>query len=322
MSSLTEPPSAPPAPRTGWRPSRTLTRRVLWANLVGQVVIVVTGGAVRLTGSGLGCSTWPECEPGEFTPVLHEATTWHPLIEFANRTLTGVLVLLAVATAVVVLRGPRRPRSVRLLALVPLIGVLLQAVVGGISVLVDLHPAVVGSHFLISMVLVAASAALVLREAQPDGPARVVVGARARTLSLVLVPLGVAVLGLGVVVTGSGPHSGDDDAASRWALDPAAISRVHSLSVWLYTAVLVAVLLLLRREATTGDGPVVDAHRATRVLLAVTLAQALIGYVQYLTGLPELLVAAHMLGACLLVMAQTAQLAAQTVRGPVRAAVA
>lgn len=324
MSSLTQPPAAPSSPAAGragasttapgdrrW-PSRRLTRRVLWANLVAQVVIVVTGGAVRLTGSGLGCSTWPQCEPGEFTPVLHEATSWHPVIEFANRTLTGVLVVLAVAAAVVVLRGPRRPLGVRLLAVAPLLGVVVQAVVGGMAVLVDLHPAVVGSHFLISMALVAVSTTLVLREAQPDGPARTVVDPPARGLSLLLVPLATVVLALGVVVTGSGPHSGDDDAAYRFALDPAAISKVHALSVWAYVAVVVAVLVLLRRAAAAGapSGPA----RATRVLLVVTLAQGLIGYVQYLTDLPALLVGAHMLGASLLVVAQTAQLSAQRER--------
>lgn len=316
MSSLTQPPTATASPAGRLRPSRAVTRRVLWANLVGQVVIVVTGGAVRLTGSGLGCSTWPQCEPGEFTPVLHEATTWHPLIEFANRTLTGVLVLLAVGAALVVLRGPRRPLGVRVLALAPILGVLVQAVVGGMAVLVDLHPAVVGSHFLLSMVLVAVSAALVLREAQPDGPATLVVGARARQLSLVLVPLAVLVLALGVVVTGSGPHSGDDDAAYRFALDPAAISRLHAASVWAYLAVLVAVVVLLRRAAADGAGAADTdpARRASQVLLGVALAQGLIGYVQYLTDLPVLLVGAHMLGASLLVVAQTAQLATQSRR--------
>lgn len=328
MSSLTQPPAAPSSPPASpaaapaarrW-PSRRLTRRVLLANLVAQVVIVVTGGAVRLTGSGLGCSTWPQCEPGEFTPVLHEATTWHPIIEFANRTLTGVLVVLAVAAALVVLRGPRRPLGVRLLALAPLLGVVVQAVVGGMAVLVELHPAVVGSHFLISMALVAVSTALVLREAQPDGPALTVVDPGARRLSLLLVPLAAIVLALGVVVTGAGPHSGDDDAAYRFALDPAAISKVHALSVWTYVAVVVAVLVLLRRAVAAGapSGPA----RATLVLLVVTFAQGLIGYVQYLTDLPAVLVAAHMLGACLLVVAQTAQLSAQRERAIAEPAVA
>lgn len=316
MSSLTQPPATASAPTEGpgrarW-PSRSLTRRVLWANLVAQVVIVVTGGAVRLTGSGLGCSTWPQCEPGEFTPVVHEATSWHPIIEFTNRTLTGVLVVLAVAAALVVLRGPRRPIGLRLLALAPLLGVVVQAVVGGMAVLVDLHPAVVGSHFLISMALVAVSTALVLRAAQPDGPVRTVVDPRTRWLSLLLVPLATVVLALGVVVTGSGPHSGDDDAAYRFALDPATISRVHALSVWAYVAVVVAVLVLLRRAAAPGASSA--PARATLALLVVTLAQGGIGYVQYLTGLPVVLVGVHMLGASLLVVAQTAALCAQRER--------
>ncbi|NTW39321.1 MAG: cytochrome oxidase assembly protein [Cellulomonadaceae bacterium] len=302
MSSTASP--AAPETRLGaprrWAPSPTWVRRILLANLVGQVVIVVTGGAVRLTGSGLGCSTWPQCEPGQFTPVLHEAASWHPFIEFGNRTLSGVLVMLGIATAWAVLSQHRSP-GLRLLSLAPLIGVLAQAVLGGLTVLVDLNPALVGSHLLISMLLIAASTALVLREREPDRPTRPLVDRRTTLLTAALVPLTAVVLALGVVVTGSGPHSGDEDAAYRFALDPVMVARLHSASVWAYLAVVVAVLVLARRAVAP------PAIRAATILLGVALAQGLIGYVQYLTGLPVVLVGAHMLGASLLVVAQTAQ---------------
>lgn len=274
-------------------------RRTLLANLVAQVVIIVTGGVVRLTGSGLGCSTWPQCEPGQFTPVRHEATSWHPVIEFGNRTLTGVLVVVALATAVLVWRNRDRALSYRLLGLVPLVGVLVQAVVGGLTVLVDLHPAVVGSHMLISMALVAASTALLVRHQEGDGAAQPLVGPRTRSLSRALVVACGVVLMLGAVVTGSGPHSGDEDVAYRFAFDPAEISRAHSASVWLYVVGVVALLLAVHRTATAPD-----ARRAVATLLAVTLLQGVVGYVQYFTGLPAVLVAVHMLGAALLVVAQ------------------
>ncbi len=237
------------------RPSPRATRTALWANLVGQVAIVVTGGAVRLSGSGLGCSDWPQCEPGQFTPVRHEATDLHPFIEFANRTLTGVLVLLAVAALWVVWRQPGRLRSLKLLAVVPLLGVLAQAVIGGLTVLVDLSPAWVGSHLLISMMLIAASTVLVLREPQPDRPSRWAVDGVARALTVALVPAVTAVLALGTVVTGSGPHSGDDDAAYRYAVDPLLITKAHSLTVWAFLAVLLGLLFALRHTAAQKGNP-------------------------------------------------------------------
>src|SRR3954465_3192159 len=132
-------------------------RVVALASLVAMVLIVGTGGAVRLTGSGLGCSTWPQCEPGEFTPQFHAATSIHPFIEFGNRTVSGVLVVIGVLVAVLVFSDRSRPTSYRWLGLAPLLGVLTQAVVGGITVLLDLNPAIVAGHMLISLALVALS---------------------------------------------------------------------------------------------------------------------------------------------------------------------
>jgi cytochrome c oxidase assembly protein subunit 15 len=300
--SSTTVPSAPTAAATRqrWAPSAPAVRRILLANLVGQVVIVVTGGIVRLTGSGLGCSSWPECEPGQFTPVVHEAASWHPFVEFGNRTIAGILVAIGLVTAWAVWRQRDRSMGFRLLGLVPLLGVLLQAVVGGLSVRMDLNPAIVSSHFLISMVLVGASAVLLQRNGEGDGSPEPLVSPSVRRLGLLLLPLCAVVLMLGVVVTGSGPHSGDEEIGYRFALDPVSVAKTHSAAVWLYVAGVVALVVALRRASA-------PLRRAGVVLLAVTLLQGVIGYVQYVTGLPAVLVAAHMLGASLLVVAQVRQ---------------
>ncbi|WP_307793599.1 COX15/CtaA family protein [Actinotalea soli] len=299
--------AGPPPGQTRRRgaPSYRWARRILWANLVAQIGIVVTGGVVRLTGSGLGCSTWPQCEPGQFAPVMHPELGWHPVIEFGNRTLTGVLGVLALATAWIVWRERHRARPYRALGLVPLIGVLVQAVVGGLTVLVELHPAFVGVHFMLSMVLIAASTVVLRRHAEGDGTPRWHVTPRTRRLAAGLVPLTVLMIALGVVVTGAGPHSGDLEIAQRLALDPVAVSRVHAAAVWVYVAVLALVVAAIHRDRAPST-----ARRAAWVLVGVTLAQGIIGYVQFFTGLPEVLVAAHMLGASLLVAAQANQLLA------------
>ncbi len=287
--------------RPWWRqrPTHRVSRWILRANLVGQIGIVLTGGIVRLTASGLGCSTWPSCEPGHFTPVVHAATSWHPFIEFGNRTVTGLLGAIALLTAWVVWPRQDRSQSYRVLGLVPILGVLTQAVVGGVIVLLHLHPGWVATHFLISMALVAASTALLVRDAEGDGPPTALVGGTLRTLTRASVPLVVVVLALGVVTTGAGPHSGDDEVGYRFALDPVAVSKVHAGAVWLFgLAVLaLAVLAVLGRVVPT-------VRNAALVLLAVTALQGLIGYAQYFTGLPEVLVATHMLGAALLVVAE------------------
>ncbi|WP_240675505.1 COX15/CtaA family protein [Cellulomonas endophytica] len=275
------------------------TRRVLVANLVAQIAIVATGGLVRLTGSGLGCSTWPQCEPGSFVPVRHSAVPGHQAIEFGNRMLTFALVVVAVAVALLVLRDRGRSATYRRLGLVPVVGVLVQAVVGGISVLVDLAPAVVGAHFLLSMVLVAASAYLLLRHDEGDAPASSLVGRAERVLVGALWAALVVVLVLGVVVTGAGPHSGDESRGYRFALDPYLVARVHAAAVWVFVGLLAALLVRLRRTGAART------RRAGSRLLVVTLAQALIGYVQLFTGLPIALVNLHLVGAAGLVAATT-----------------
>lgn len=273
-------------------------RRALVANLVVEVLIVVTGGIVRLTRSGLGCPTWPRCTPESFVPVADQAEGFHKLIEYGNRTLTGVVSLAALGVVVAVWRlAPDRPR-LRRLSVLPLVGVATQAVVGGITVLARLNPVVVSLHFLASMVLVALSAYLLVRAGEGDGPAQPLVRREVRLVALAVTALAAVVLVLGTVVTGTGPHSGDL-RVHRYALDPRTASWLHADTVMLFVGLVVAVWLATRLSV---DAPP-SAARAWGVLLWVSLGQGLIGFVQYATKLPEVLVAAHMLGASLLVVA-------------------
>lgn len=288
------------------RPS--LVRPILVANLVGEVVIVVTGGIVRLTGSGLGCPTWPECVPGSFTPVPHQEEGIHKFIEFGNRTLTGVVGLLALACVWVVLTRMRRRRPLLVVALGLVAGVILQAVVGGIAVRMTLSPVVVAFHFLLSMVMVALSTML-LRGAEdgwsPDGtadlgPRELLVPKLAATLAWVTAAVGAGVLVLGTIVTGSGPHSGDAEQPARTGFDPRSVAWLHADLVMLFTGLVVAVLVAVWLTSSS------DRAKATwRGVLVVTVLQGAIGYVQYFTGLPEVLVGLHMLGASLLVVTMT-----------------
>ena len=282
-------------------PSARLPRVVTIAvvvNLVAQVGIVVTGGLVRLTASGLGCPTWPECVPGSFTPTVEQELGIHPVIEFGNRTLTGVVAIVAVAVVVLLLRYRRRLVGYGLAVLV---GTAAQAVLGGITVLTGLHPATVAAHFLVSAALVAVSAALLLRLHEPDGPRRPLLPSSLRLLTWTLVVVGAATVVLGTLVTGAGPHSGDAEVPVRLDLEPRAISTLHAESVILFVGLLVGLLAALYAVGT----PALLRCRAWQ-LMAVTLAQGGIGYLQYFTGLPRALVNLHMLGACLLVVALVA----------------
>lgn len=277
------------------------------ANLVAQIVIVVTGGAVRLTASGLGCSSWPSCEPGHFTPTLHGATSYHPFVEFGNRTITGVLVVVSLAVALLAGRDRRRSLSYRVLAWVPLVGVVIQAVVGGLAVLYRLPPAVVGSHMLISMALVAASAWLWVRGREGDAPPRWLVPGATRLLATLLCLVAVVVVGLGVVTTGAGPHSGDDTVGYRFAVDPLTMARVHAASVWVFVAVLALTIYRLQVGSRRAGPAPEDAGllRAGYRVLGITLGQGAVGYVQVATHLPIALVNLHMLGAAVFVVGVT-----------------
>jgi cytochrome c oxidase assembly protein subunit 15 len=295
--------AAPPAtaPATHGVASSPWLPRILLANLVVEVLIVVTGGLVRLTGSGLGCPTWPECVPGSYVPVREQAEGFHRYIEFGNRTLTGAVGLAAVLVVFAVWKWAGGRRDLMVPAWLVLGGVVTQAVLGGVTVLTGLHPATVAAHFLVSMVLVAASAFIVFRAQEPPGARPLSVHPLVERLAWLACAVAGVVLLLGTVVTGSGPHSGDADEPARLGFDPRTISWLHADAVMLFIGLVIAVWVAARLSAADRRAP-----DAWRTVLLVTLAQGLIGYVQYLTGLPEVLVLAHMLLASLLVVALTA----------------
>lgn len=277
-----------------------LLRPLAMASLVANAAIVVTGAAVRLTGSGLGCPTWPKCTDESYTTTA--AMGVHGAIEFGNRLITFVLIAIALATfAAALLERPRR-RPLVLLALAVALGIPGQGVVGGVTVLTDLNPWVVGVHFLLSMALIAGAYALWKRAGEGDGPARPLVPAPLRTLAWLTTLTSAAVIVAGVVVTGSGPHAGDQDAR-RNGLDPATVSQVHADLVFLLIGLSVALWFALRAVHAPPS-----AVRAAGVLVVVELAQGVIGFVQYFTNLPVLLVGAHMLGSTLVWIATLAML--------------
>ncbi|WP_110183355.1 COX15/CtaA family protein [Nocardioides solisilvae] len=264
--------------------------RWLWplaiANLLANIGIVVTGAAVRLTGSGLGCPTWPRCTDESY--VAHGELGMHGAIEFGNRLLTFVLAAVAVLTFLAALGAGQR-RATRLAFVVGL-SIPLQAVLGGITVLTDLNPWVVSGHFLLSMLIIMVCVALLDELRSPDRPAA---PRRQRILALATLASGWVVLYLGTVVTGAGPHAGDDHAR-RNGLDPATASQVHAVSVYVLVALTVALLVVAWRDGNRWLTLV------TGLVLAIELAQGVLGWVQYWLDLPIALVALHMLGAGLL----------------------
>lgn len=287
---------------------RRTVRRFALASLLANVGIVVTGGAVRLTGSGLGCPTWPRCTEDSFVP--HRALGMHGAIEYGNRMLTGVLVAVAVATLIVVWRHrPERP-GLRRLAVVLALGIPAQALLGGLTVLTDLNPWLVAGHLMLSMALISLSVLLVRRVDEGDRPPTPVVPAAAVLLTRLVYVLVWAVLYAGTVVTGSGPHAGDV-SSPRNGLDPAAMTQLHADLVLLLIGLTAGLALTLR----TGRAPA-RAVRAAAWLLGIELAQGMVGVVQYLTDLPLLLVGLHVFGAALLVAAATWTLLSVRERGP------
>jgi len=267
------------------------------ANIVAQGGIIVTGAAVRLTDSGLGCSDWPYCEPGEFTPEFHEATSYHPFVEFGNRTMTGVLLVVAALLAIAIWRA--KP-DMRWWGLVPGFGVVVQAVLGGILVHANLNPWLVAPHLWISAALVWIAVYIALRFR--DAPRRL--GRPLAALRGVNLALFVVVLFLGALTTGAGPHSGDPEATERLALDPAAIARAHSGSVWLFLITLAIIIWLIRRDRSAAEPD--EVRKSWLVVIVATVLQGIIGYVQYFTGLPIVLVEFHLVGVAVLSAAMAA----------------
>jgi heme a synthase len=274
-------------------------RRALMVNLILEIGIVVTGGLVRLSGSGLGCPTWPQCVPGSFTPVPHQEQGFHKLIEFGNRTLTGVVGVAALLVIVAIWRWAPGRRALLGISVLPLVGIMLQAVLGGITVLTGLNPGIVAAHFLASMVLVSLSAYLLYRVGEGDQSPVALVRPEIRSLAWVTASLGALILVLGTIVTGSGPHSGDA-STPRFGFDPRTISWLHADAVMLFVGLVVAVLLAVH---LTSNDP--RPRQVWRAVLGVTGLQALVGFTQCLTGLPEVLVMIHMLGAALLAVSLT-----------------
>ncbi len=271
------------------RVSPATYRRVTFAAAVLLAVIIVTGGAVRLTGSGLGCPDWPNCDPGHLTP--RNASDVNAMVEFLNRVFTA-LVSIAVGLAVVgaLLRSPRR-RDLIWLSLGLVAGFVAQAVLGGLTVLFKLQPQFVMAHFLVSFALLANALVLHRRAGQSPGASRLVVAPlvrRAGTLLLVAISI-VAVTG--TVVTGSGPHGGDAKA-KRFSYSIPQVARVHGTAVVLFLALVVLTFWLLRRTRAS-----VDHQQRLGIVLVVACAQAAIGYVQYFNGIPALLVGFHIAGA-------------------------
>ena len=252
-----------------------------------QAALVVTGGAVRLTGSGLGCPTWPECTPGSYTPVAHQAEeALHVWIEFANRLLTFVLVIAAVVVLAAVLRTGRK--DLRGLALGQFLGIFGQGVLGGITVLTDLHPLPVAGHLILSIILIAGATSLRAQRFAPkvaETPAPLT-----KKIASVHVITSFAVIVLGTLVTGSGPHAGDEKAR-RFGFDIQTVAWIH--------ADVVIFLLGTTFAFFVATGTSVTTKRRLKIFTVIALAQGAIGYIQYFTGIPEVLVAAHLLGATL-----------------------
>lgn len=280
---LTELRTAPISPRA--------YRAVTVVALVALGVIVVSGAAVRLTGSGMGCPTWPSCEDGSLVP--RGATGAHGWIEFLNRVFTGAV---SVAVALAVLGSRRlRPRRRDLTALSwgLVAGVFAQALLGGLVVVLHVAPVAVAGHYLLSAVLVATAVVLHHRAGLSEGGRRPTATPWVLAWSTRLVALAGVVLVTGTLVTGSGPHGGDE-AADRLPFSVHSVVPIHSVAVWAFLGLTLVVL----HRAEQGDVAPAVAGRG-RALVAAIAVQGGLGYLQYFTGVPEGLVGLHVLGSVL-----------------------
>lgn len=284
-------------------------RQIAGVALGSLCVIVLTGGLVRLTGSGLGCADWPRCNESNFVDV----SSGHTLIEQANRMFTGVVSFSVIAAVLTAYR--RRPcrRDLVLLSWGLVAGVLAQVVIGGVVVLTGLNPLANMAHFLVSMVLVSCAFFLYRRSGQPGaGPFLRPGGAPVRVLVAVVYGFGLVAVVTGTVVTATGPHAGDENAA-RFGFELASVARVHSISVIL---TVLSLVLLARLARTDPDGRSLVA--AVQSTMFVAVLQGAIGYTQYLTGVPVQLVALHIGGATAFVLSlSNLVLGPDTVPGPV-----
>ncbi|MEU9316342.1 COX15/CtaA family protein [Streptomyces sp. NPDC048295] len=275
-----------------WTPSPRTVRRAAMSAVVMAVVIVVTGGAVRLTGSGLGCPTWPKCTDESLTATSEMG--FHGAIEFGNRMLTYVLCA-AVGWAIIAARSAKPwRRSLTKLGWVQFWVVMGNAVLGGIVVLVGLNPYTVAAHFLLSTALITVAMVTWQRVREGDGAPRPLVGKAVSQLTWLLAVAAGLLIAVGTVVTGAGRHAGDSSDVHRIPIDWKSISQLHADLAWVVVALTVALWFVLKAV----DAPAGPLHRA-RDLFLVLLGQGVIGYVQYFTDTPEILVGLHMLGSCL-----------------------
>ena len=254
-------------------------------NLVAQIGIIATGGVVRLSESGLGCSTAPQCEPESFLPSSIDS---HTVIEFGNRIVGALIVAIAASLAIAIWRS--RP-DLRWWATLPLAGSVFQAALGAASVRLDLDPRIVGLHMLTSVALVWVSTYVLLRHRGIGGSA---LSSPVHVLRWVALAVFVPLISLGILTTGAGPHSGDAEVTERLNLDLEAVTRWHAAIVWLFVAVtaVIAITLWRRRHRDAEN----RARRAVTILVTAIGFQGLVGYVQYFNDLPEVLVGIHGLG--------------------------
>ncbi|MGW3090241.1 COX15/CtaA family protein [Streptomyces sp. NPDC001108] len=275
-----------------WTPSPRTVRRAAMSAVVMAVIIVVTGGAVRLTGSGLGCPTWPKCTDESLTATSEMG--FHGVIEFGNRMLTYVLCA-AVGWAIIAARSAKPwRRSLTRLGWLQFWVVMGNAVLGGIVVLVGLNPYTVAAHFLLSTALITVAMVTWQRVGEGDEAPRPLVGKAVSQLAWLLAGVSGLLVAVGTVVTGAGRHAGDSSDVHRIPIDWKMIAQLHADLAWAVVALTVALWFVLKAV----DAPVGPRHRA-RDLFLVLMAQGVIGYVQYFTDTPEILVGLHMLGSCL-----------------------
>jgi len=282
-----------------WLPDRVDARLkvIAWIYLVGQVILVGTGGLVRLTASGLGCPTWPKCTADSLVNTPEMGV--HGIIEFGNRVLSVLLGLVAIIAFVAILRLRKQRPDLFWLTLIAGLGIPAQAVVGGLSVLSGLNPYVVGLHFVVSIVLVGLCTAFVFRLYTVPGPrVRAVPGWFAGVAHLTSGFVALTIL-VGILTTGSGPHAGDAHAP-RNGLNSEILQHVHAIPAYVTFALTVVLVIGSFRYRTTR------VHLFARLLLAVEFAQIVVGLVQANTGLPGILVGVHMMLAALLASAMTA----------------
>ncbi|MFE1458318.1 heme A synthase [Streptomyces sp. NPDC058735] len=276
-----------------WTPEPRTVRRAALSALVMSVIIVVTGGAVRLTGSGLGCPTWPKCTSDSLASTAEMGM--HGAIEFGNRLLTYVLCA-AVGWAIVAARS-QKPfrRSLTRLGWAQFWIVMSNAVLGGIVVLVGLNPYTVAAHFVATSALIAVATVMWQRAGEGDGAPRPLVGKAVQQLVWFLVAASVLLILVGTVVTGAGPHAGDSSEVPRIPVDWETVSKLHAVLAWIVVTLTFALWFVLKAV----DAPKGPLDR-TRELFVILLAQGAIGYVQYFTDLPEVLVGLHMLGSAVM----------------------